>query len=436
MPAETRDPSTPTVIPDGNAPLPSDVEQSVISGAGILPSATGPGGSFELNTELKPYKFRGLYPTPGKSTELPLVDPVPSSGLWRRMTYAQSLDWRITEPPGADNAEIGWTQHVADDLAGLGAGGFASLIGQIVGSRDQHGFYLGELLWEVEGLRWHLEDVVYVYPLTVERWIVDGRGFPIGVIQRCEPRADVPAGSFWSSRVAIPWSKLAHFGRRDFGRNPEGESVFRPLIYLSELKSQLLANYAASAAIFGEGWLHATTDAEEGGEEWAQLEDALGAWAESNRRWILTRDGTEITPRHGGTSLPTLDPIREIDHQQSRGLDDTLQELGTSQFGARAVGSEMRQATHRSLAGEMRSLATELQKRIVYPIFVKNGWDPRRMPTINVRGVTGADDIAQGRVLLETVRDDLSREPDSRVFTPEQAQKVVKRAMELLDVDL
>lgn len=440
MAVQTRDPATPTVVPDGNQRLPDDVETSVISGSGVRPSkwAGGPGGSFEQNPEQKPYRFRGLYPKPGAATLLPLQDPVPASGLWRRMTYAQSLDWRVTPPPGPNNSELDWSQHVADDLAGIGDGGFAALIGNIVGSRDQNGFALFERLWEVDPqtLRWHLEDLVYIYPLTVFAWLCDDPGFPIGILQMCERSEDWEPGDFFADKRPIPWAKLAHFGRRDFGRNPEGEAVFRPLIYLSELKSQLFENYAASAKIFGEGWLHATTDAEEGTTEWNTIEGMLEAWDEARRRWILTRTGTTVDAKHGATSLPTLDPVREIDHQQSRGLDDTLQELGTSQFGARAVGSEMRQATHRSLAGEMRSLATELQKKVIYPIYEKNGWDTKRMCSITVRGVTGYEDIAQGRVLLETVRDDRSREPGSRVFTDEQAQKVVRRAMELLDVDL
>ena len=141
-------------------------------------------------------------------------------------------------------------------------------------------------------------------------------------------------------------------------------------------------------------------------------------------------EGTTITPSFGGSVLPDMSALTHLNHEISAGLDGGLHELGMSQQGSRAVGSEMRASTHESLAGEARELAHLITTQLVQPIMSVNGWTARglRSPIITTRGAgsVSKDDTDRARLMLEMVRDG--------VVPPGQEDAVTARAMELLDL--
>ena len=382
-------------------------------------TASGYGaGHAEANWELKPSRARGLWPDPGIYEVDARRDPIVATGLWRRATFAASLDVRVVDPPDATPAEQQQAQLARDMLASL-PGGLAGLI-RLIYTREQFGFSLLEKVWEVEEktLAWRLEDLVWIHPMTVKAWGFSESGHMIGCWQKGSNGPPV-----W-----VPREKLAHFVRGDTGRNPEGVSALRPIHYYIEAKGDAIATHSASLHLFGEGWLDVTTDETRGQPEFAELESALQDWQEADRRYLIHAPGTEIEARYGGNVLPNLEEnLRAYDHQLSRGLDESLQSLGTSAFGARAVGSEMMRATHRSLAGEFSELCVRIQQEVLQPIYERNGWDVTRIPTLAARSMANSkDDVDRARVMLEMVRDG--------VIPEDSVGGVTARALELLDV--
>ena len=374
-------------------------------------------GSHEHNAEVRPYRCRGIGLSPGLYEAAARKDPVISSELDRRAKYLSSLDWRVTEPPDATPEEEAITSFVRDALFSIGPSGFAGLI-SAVSKRSQFGFSLFELVYEIteEGF-WRAEEAVYIYPATCATWITDISGHLLGVLQKAE-----------RGLVAIPVQKLALFVRGFTGRNYEGISALRSCLWAAEYKADHLLTRAQSEALLSSAHLDVMTDAPAASAERNAIIAQLDQWGSAEQRYILHGEGTTITPSFGGSILPDLSPVKVMNHEIARALDGGLQELGVSEHGARAVGSEMRQASHQALAGEARELCYLLTSQLILPMLQLNGWDIRRTPTITVRGIGAVtrDDTDRARLMLEMIRDG--------VVPPDKIDAVSARAMELLDL--
>ena len=213
---------------------------------------------------------------------------------------------------------------------------------------------------------------------------------------------------------------------RNYGAPP---SALRPLLFWSQAKAEHATSAAAGNRIIGEGWLDIElAGATPGSPEWNAAVDIAEQWIDSDKRWIVHSDEMRIEPRHGGSVAPDLEAgLRAYDAQIRAGLDDSLQGLGQSAYGSRAVSTSLEEATHRSLAGEFRRLCSQIEEEILFPLYWVNNWNHERLPSCNMRGAAvDYQAIARARMLLEGVRDG--------IWPVEFHDAIRKRAMRLIDV--
>lgn len=346
-------------------------------------------------------------------------DGVVAASLDHRARNLTALDWQVIPPPDATDEEQEITQFVRDVFASL-HGGLPGLLYQI-SQRDTYGFALLEMVFEIEEttLRYRLEDLAFIEPSTVYKWVTNEAGYLVGILQRGE-RGLIP----------IPIEKIAHFARGFTGRNWEGVSLLRSCYYAVSAKSSIYNNNMASRELMGEGWLEVTCDFEPGSPERRELEDQLNQWSEAEQRWVITPESVQINPRHGGSVLPPLAaPIQVFNQEISRAVGADLEQLGTNSHGSRALGSEYRAASNQALAGEATEMASLIQSQIVQPLVSLNGWAADRAPRVVARGIgddrTVYGTIAKARLILEMVRDG--------VIAPERAADLTDQALQLLD---
>ena len=377
-------------------------------------------GSHEHNPELAPIKVRGRFPyrRTGMYEAAARKDSVLAAELERRSKYLASLDWRIVPPPNATPEEEEITQYVRDCLWSMGPAGFAGVI-SMVAKRDQFGWSCCETIWEIEETtaRWRLESLAYIYPATVHAWLTDEAGDLVGILQQGQ-----------RGPVAIPVSKLALFVRGFTGRNYEGVSAIRSCLFSIEAKADSMLQRSISEAVYGPGWLDVSTPAPASSPERAELEAALDQWSDAEQRYLIHDPETIVEPRHGGAVLPGLEAVSVYNQEISRALDGGLQDLTSNKYGARAVGSEIRAATHTSMLGEAREICYLIGSQLIAPILSLNGWDVTRRPIVTTKGIGAAtrEDTDRARVMLEMIRDG--------VIPPDKIDEVTARAMELLDV--
>ena len=377
-------------------------------------------GSHEHNPELSPIKALGRFPfrRTGAYEAAGRKDSVVASELERHSKYLASLDWRIVAPPNATPEEEEITQYVRDVLWSMGPAGFAGLV-EIIAKRNQFGFSLSETVWEVEETtaRWRLESLAYIYPSTVSAWLTDHAGDLVGVLQQGQ-----------HAPVAIPVSKLALFVRGFTGRNYYGQSAIRPAWFALSAKSDSLLSRSITESLWGPGWLDVTTESPRSSADRESLVQELQQWSEAEQRFLVHGPGTTVEPRHGGAVLPGLEAVSVYNQEISRALDGGLQDLTTSKFGSRAVGSELRASTHTSMLGEAREICYLIGSQLIAPLLSLNGWDITRRPTVVVKGIGGGsrEDTDRARVMLEMVRDG--------VIPADRADEVTARALELLDI--
>ncbi len=376
-------------------------------------------GTQEHNPVLKPSRARGLWPRPGLYSEMVRKDGVVAASLDQRARNLTALDWQVIPPPDATDEEQEITQFVRDVFASL-HGGLPGLLFQI-SQRDCYGFALLEMCFEIEEttLRYRLEDLAFIEPSTVYKWVTNEAGYLVGILQRGE-RGLIP----------IPIEKIAHFARGFTGRNWEGVSLLRSCYYAVSAKSSIYNNNMASRELMGEGWLEVTCDFEAGSPERRELEDQLNQWSEAEQRWVIIPESVQINPRHGGSVLPPLSaPIQVFNQEISRAVGADLEQLGTNSHGSRALGSEYRAASNQALAGEATEMASLIQSQIVQPLVSLNGWAADRAPRVVARGIgddrTVSGTIAKARLILEMVRDG--------VIAPERAAELTEQALQLLD---
>ena len=347
------------------------------------------------------------------------MDGVVAASLEQRARNLTALDWQVIPPPDATPEEEEITQFVRDVFASL-HGGLPSLLYQ-ASKRDLYGFALLECCYEIEEttLRYRLEDLAFIEPCTVDRWLTNDAGYLVGILQRGE-RGLIP----------IPIEKLAHFARGFTGRNWEGVSLLRSCYFAVSAKSEIYNSSMASRRLMGEGWLEVQSDAEVGSPERAEIERQLDQWSDAEQRWLIVPESVQITARHGGSVLPPLGaPIQVFNSEISRAVGADLEQLGTNSHGSRALGTEYRAAANQALAGEAVELGSLIQSQIIQPLVSLNGWAVDRAPRIIARGIgddrTVAGTIAKARLVLEMVRDG--------VITAERATELTEKALALLD---
>lgn len=368
----------------------NDAESAVTVGHGYRRGR--PGGTAETNPKLGPYKARGLYPRPGIYYEMARSNPVIASGLYKLELTISALPWRIVPPPDATADELDRTEWIRDSFRAIG--GLAALVARVVGSTCQYGFYLSESVYDVDdgpGGRVQLVKASYIEPWQVSSWKLDKFGDLLGAyVQGSTGLVELDAG------------RMIHLARRFTGRNFEGESALRSLWYYHEAKRRCLTSEEIYLSRVGSGFPKFSLNENAGDADADAAEDIAKRFVSGPRSFFVEPEWLSLSWEHGGSVLPDYSSkLKYIDHQCRSVLSDNLAELGTSQYGARAVGAEMRVASDRAAEGLTLGLAVPFDS-IITGIYERNGWDTRRQcRTI----VSGFGDPSTLRLVMEGVRD-------------------------------
>ena len=355
-------------------PLTAEELQAVWSGSGYTHKA--PFGSAETNQELHAWRSRGLYPRPGIYYEMIARDPKIASGLDQNESAVRGLDWRLLAPKDADAVDLVRMDFVIMCLEAMG--GLVEISARTLDKQLGYGFGLFEEVWEIEESTgwWRLEDLLTIEPWCVDRWVLDGRGFARGAMIR-------DSGGVWM----LPIEKAALMPRKFTGRNYEGRSVLRPLYYTSEAKRRTFVGLERAHARFGDGVIVFKLGAGAGEDGEAKARAVIEEWAAGDQMGIVIPFGMDFDFRHGGSVIPdNSGAIKQFDHIIGTVLGDNLSELGHTAHGSRAVGGEMRRSFERGAKGVCLGLCQMIQDQIIRPIYLRNGWDPRRMATPYVSG--------------------------------------------------
>ncbi|MHC4592838.1 MAG: phage portal protein family protein [Planctomycetota bacterium] len=362
----------------------------VSSGSGYAPGI--PGHSYDPNAEARPYRVRGIYPRAGLYYHMARQDPIVNSGLIKQALSIAGLPWAFPDPPNPTPDEVARGHLVRGWLRNLRCG-WKAAVEATVGGWLEAGFALHELVFNFDPLgRVRLENLKWLESWQVERWLP-----PKGDWERARITGD-------NGAVDIPRNKLFRFGRRDCGgTRPEGESALRSLIYYLEYKRQALLRDAIAQERFGVGTPELTYDRDAvGDEEVDEAEEILKRLVVGEQGYVMWPTGFELKMFHGGSVKPSVaEPTQLVNEHISRQLDDQLATLGTSQFGARAVGSEMRKATDQVLEGLVGLLCEAVEQQVIRQIYLRNAWDPGRAIRCTVGGF---EDLDKLRVLAEFVR--------------------------------
>tara|TARA_R100001530_G_scaffold31948_2_gene25123 strand:- start:4756 stop:6051 length:1296 start_codon:yes stop_codon:yes gene_type:complete len=394
-------------------PLTNEELGQVWSGSGA--KRTGAGGHYESNSTLLNWRSRGLYPDPGIFNSMAMSDPIVASGLYKCETYVSALNWRISPPPDPTDLELERTRSVGDMLDSM-EGGLTAFIKHVL-RQMQFGFSLFEKVYQLEPSHsqnsslMRLEHLIWLHPSTVRKWIFNETGRVEGIQQKSE-----------RGTLFIPKAKLALFTRRGSMRNPEGESALRPLYYYVEAKRRALVNAEIAAERTGCGYLDIVLS-ESAGEQ--EITDAVSygqSFETGDQSYSIRRsDAIEDVNFKFASNVPDIsNKIQMLDHQTTRLLDDTLSELGISGSGSRAVASEMRINSQRSLTGLCNEICNNMRSQVFHDIYKLNGWNTDRMCSLSVGTLFSNEDIAKTRLVMEAMRDGTIDK------TPELQQRVLK----------
>jgi len=348
-------------------------------------NAGRPGGSADV--EMSSYVGRGLGRNPGRYFRMSQRNPTINSGTYKLGLAVSALPWWFEGSVGESPEETRAADEVRTTFARIGMTG---IVFTIITSCFQYGFALFEKVWrrrESDGVM-ELERLAYIEPWSVVEWVTDSAGMLTAV-----ELVDMTRG-----RVTLKRNEVAHFGRWFTGRNWEGQSAYRPLWYGDDEKRKALRNSALGSELIAEGLrIWSVTEPDVGDAQLAEVQQIISDMntfddiSDLRLPW-----GIRLDVHHGG-ERDSQDPIliQYQDSQTARMLDDELGEIGTAQFGSRALATETRRASDRTVQGQTQLICEPFDREIIsgedtVGIYQINGWDVLgyRPPRCSVAGFT------------------------------------------------
>ena len=218
-----------------------------------------------------------------------------------------------------------------------------------------YGFALANPSWDGDVL-----ELYPVMPSSVRRWNIDrGSDEWVSVDQRTELRG-----------VTIPREALIYVRSQGAPGELEGHSMLRPVIYAYE--NWKMAS-AAMVMIMGAASGVVDISAPKGGsdsEDWQALVEQAIAFEQGQRRWFMHEDGYEIDLKFpaAGATQGIVEVMQYWDAQIDQALGRSMQSLGFSATGSRALGEELseesREQARANLAVLLRRFGVSLSQVI------------------------------------------------------------------------
>jgi hypothetical protein len=264
---------------------------------------------------------------------------------------------------------------------------------------------------------WMLTGMHWIAPWTVRGWIIDEQtGYALGALLRDD-----------SGTHPLFWESIYYQGQMFWGRNYEGVGVLRPIKYYWDHKTQIILDDAhardrASSGIpFAEAPDPSLYDVDD--QDYVRMEQILKNLLYSNAddpAYYIAPAGWQVGVNYL-EGMPDATPMLQyLDHQIAQAMTDTLSQLGVSEHGARAVGTEQRIEKWSMIGGLCAMTAHNIDHTIHRHIYDLNGWDTSRM----CRTVaSGANSMDVYRRLLEFLTTQVPENPVVEM-TPEMKANI------------
>lgn len=372
----------------------SEIEE-VVSGSGWSGVRQGlPSG--EANGDLQPLYWRGLFPRAGIADEMVRKSVGVAAGVEKRCLTIASLGFEVLPPVGATAAELEQTRWVREDCWGRLEGGLldSAIVRPL--SSEIHGFSVSEIVMEPDKedaqRRWRLSGLHWMHPSTIKYWVLDRNGFATAAVLYSE-----------MGTTTVSWDKLFHVASGFYGRNYEGISALRSLRYPVQHWSQTMVNDAIGRERGSSGILLGIPplgrDRASNRDEFDLVDSILANIVSGEEPTAVLPEGWVIKAEYLNAVPDSTAMLGYLDHLCAWRLTDTVSELGaSSQLGSRALASEQRADKQTQLDGLVSLLVHRINDQIHRPLYLRNGWNPRRMCRIAATKLQSSDKL---RRLLE-----------------------------------
>lgn len=237
-----------------------------------------------------------------------------------------------------------------------------------------YGFALANWTWG-ESTRGDLVLELYpVIPSTIERWVPDmERGTWVEVEQRTE-----------LLYARIPRDRLVYVRTRGAPGEWEGESILRPQLFGFESwkeasKAIIMVMAAASGVV--------TVEAPETGsdeQDWEAMVEQMVQFEQGIRRWFASEHGYKFDvsfPASGATG-GLVEILQYWDAQIDYGLAQSMQSLGFSANGSRALGAELGEESQELRKAALEILLARLGRSIASVVAERVGYEGP-LPTLH-----------------------------------------------------
>lgn len=340
-----------------------------IAGTGIgLPSR-------EDMRELQPLGLRGIT---GRRGILDEMQGHPRIGAavrnMRVEMQRQKTTWEPLDEGSAEQAEfiavieqMIQSDRIVTDQYDVGSN-WGNVLGWLVDDWV-YGFALANPSWSGD-----LLEVFPVMPSTVRRWDIDRTtGEWVSVHQRTDQKA-----------VTIPRGALIYVRTQGAPGELEGHSMLRPVVAAYE---NWKITAAAVTMIMGASSGVLDIKAPKSGadtEDWQSLEDQAVAFEQGLRRWFMHEDGYEIDlsfPASGATS-GLVEVMQYWDAQIDQALGRSMQSLGFTATGSRALGEELSEESQEQARANLQVLLRRFGVSLGATIAERVGYDGP-LPTLS-----------------------------------------------------
>lgn len=231
-----------------------------------------------------------------------------------------------------------------------------------------------------------------VHASTIREWDVDGDGFPVAIKQET-----VNGSARVELSDCVRVTQWADEG-------PEGIAMLRPLLFLFEVKKQVLFELGRRASTQA-GILTATQSqlADEGAV--SDLVDRLDEVVAGEASWLMTPSGYDVSTLAIPSGIDLMPVVDYVDARISQTFDDILSALANKTQGSRALGEVLAEESDWSASMLLDALLRKFARALFGFIAQAVGYTGR-MPSLgpNVADTLGADEVlARAQIVAQAI---------------------------------
>lgn len=230
-----------------------------------------------------------------------------------------------------------------------------------------------------------------IHPSTISSWDFDHLGYPTGLVQT------TPNGKLEISMdelaLVTPWAD----------EGPEGIAMLRPLLYLFEVKKQVLFELGRrSSTQAGLGVVTQNNQADN--EAATQVIQAVDSLVNGEESALMLPNGYELDLLNLPTGMDLLPVVHYVDDKIAQLFDDVLSSLVSKVQGSRALGEVVAAESDWSSSIQLESLILSFS-RALFGFVANNQGYTGRIPTLSpsVADMIGSKDSLDRAVIVNSL---------------------------------